>query len=66
MQGEDPLLRRHLQHQVRVVRHGHELGESWLAEDGAVRCVEVGDQEVDVVNAEVIGGAELHGLGDLS
>ena len=37
------------------MRHGHELGESWLAEDGVIRCVEVGDQEVNVVNAKVLG-----------
>jgi hypothetical protein len=40
------------------VRHGHELGESWSAKDGMVRCVEVSDEEVDVVGAEVLGGAE--------
>ena len=31
-----------------------------------VRCVEVGDQEVDVVGVEVLGGAKLHGQSDLS
>ena len=60
MQGEDPLLHRHLQHQLRVVRHGHELGESWSREDGVVHCVEVSIQEVDVVDVEVLGGAELY------
>ena len=59
-QGEDPLLRQHLQHQVRVVRHDQKLGEGWLAKDGMVCRVEVGNQEVDVVNAEVLDDAELY------
>ena len=59
-QGEDPLFHWHLQHQVCVVRHGHKLGEGWVAKDGMVRCVEVGNQEVVVVDAEVLGGAELY------
>ena len=65
MKGEDPLLSRHLQHQVRVVRHNHELGEGWSAKYGMVRCVEVSDQEVDVVGAEVLGGAELYRQSDM-
>jgi hypothetical protein len=64
-QGEDSLLYRHLQHQVRVVWHGHELGKGWSAEDGVVHCVEVDDEEVDVVGAEVLGGAELYQQSDL-
>jgi hypothetical protein len=47
------------------VRHNHELGESWSAEDGVVCCVEVGDLEVDVVNAEVLRGVELYRQSDL-
>jgi len=59
-QGVDPLPRRHLQHQVRVVQHGHKLGESWSTKDGMVRRVKVHNQEVDVVDAEVLGGAKLY------
>ena len=35
--------------------HSHELGEGWSVEDGVVRCVEVSDQEVDIVDVEVLG-----------
>jgi hypothetical protein len=42
------------------VWHNHKLGKSWSAKDGMVRRVEVGNQEVDVVDAEVLGGAELY------
>ena len=48
------------------MRHSHELGEGWSTEDGVVRCVEVGNQEVDVVNAKVFGRAELYRQCDLS
>ena len=39
--------------------HDNELGKSWSAEDGMVRRVEIGDEEVDIINAEVLGGVEL-------
>jgi hypothetical protein len=42
------------------VWHSHELGEGWSAEDGVVLYVEVSNQEVDIVGAEVLGGADLH------
>jgi hypothetical protein len=59
-QGDDPLLHQHLHHLVRLVQHDHELGKSWSAKNGVVRHVEVSNQEVDIVNAEVLGGAELY------
>ena len=40
--------------------HGHELGKSWSVEDGMVRRVEVGDEEVDVIDAEVLGDVDLY------
>jgi len=42
------------------VQHSHKLGEGWSAKDGMVRRVEVGNQEVDVVNVKVLGGDELY------
>ena len=42
-QGEDTLLRWNLQHQIDIMGHVHELGESWSAKDGMVRRVEVGN-----------------------
>ena len=65
-QGEDSLLRRHLQHQVSALRHDHKLGEGWSAKDGMVCRVEVCNQEVDVVDAKVLGGAELYQQCNLS
>ena len=65
-QGEDALLRWNLQHQIDIMGHDHELGESWLAKDGVVGSVEVGHQEVDVLDAEVVNGAELNGQCNLA
>ena len=42
------------------MQHGHKLGESWSTKDGMVRRVKVHNQEVDVVDAEVLGGAKLY------
>ena len=39
--------------------HSHELGKSWSPKDGVIRCVKVSDKEVDVVDTEVLRGAEL-------
>ena len=39
--------------------HNHELGKSWSAKDGVVCYVKVGDEEVDIVDMEVLRGAEL-------
>ena len=66
MQGEDPLLYWHLQHQVCVVWHDHKLSEGWSAKDGMVHRVEVSNHKVDVVNMEVLGSAELYWQCNLS
>ena len=66
MQGQhlrcykNPLLSRYLEHQIPVVRYGHELGERWSAKDSMVGAFEVSDHEVDVVGAEVVWGTKLH------
>ena len=44
----------HLEDVVAVMSHGHELGESWVAEDGVVRQANVGDVEVDELGAVVL------------
>ena len=41
-----------------MVSHGHELGESWVAEDGVVWQANVGDDEVDELGAVVIARPE--------
>jgi hypothetical protein len=64
-ESKDTLLDRHFEHQVRVVRHGHELGKRWSTKYGVVSTLEVRDHEVDVVGAEVVGIAKLHGERDL-
>ena len=48
------------------MRHGHELGKSWPAKDGVVCRVEIGDEEVDVIDAKMLGGAELNRQCNLS
>ena len=48
------------------MQHGHELGKSWWAEDGMVRRGEIGDEEVDIIDVEVLGGAELYRQCNLS
>ena len=40
--------------------HGHELGKSWSAKDGMVRRVEIDDEEVDVIDVKMFGGAKLN------
>ena len=37
-----------------MMSHGHELGESWVAEDGVVRQANVGDVKVDELGAVVV------------
>jgi hypothetical protein len=44
----------------------HKLGQSWSAKYGMVCSLEVHDNEVDVVNTEVVGGAKLDCQCDLS
>jgi hypothetical protein len=48
------------------VRHRHELSQSWSTEYGVVRSFEVRNDEVDVVNMEVVGVAELDWQRDLT
>ena len=64
-QGEDALLRWNLQHQIDIMGHGHELGESWSAKDGVVGGVKVCHKEIHVLSTEVVGGAKLDWQGDL-
>jgi len=39
------------------VQHDHELGKSSSAKDGMVRLVEINNEEVDVIDAKMLGGA---------
>ena len=43
----------------------HKLGQSWVPEDGVVREADVGDVEVDQLNAVVVVGADGHGKEDM-
>ena len=56
-QGENALFYQDLQHQVDIMGHDHELGESWSAKDGVVGGIEFCHKEVHVLNTEVVGGA---------
>ena len=48
------------------MRHGHELGKSWLDEDGMVCHVEISDEEVDIIDAKMLGGAKQNWQCNLS
>ena len=52
-------------HQIDIMWHGHELGESWSAKDGMVGGVEICHEEVHVLSTKVVGGAKLDWQGDL-
>ena len=41
-----------------MMSHGHELGESWVPEDGVVWQENVGDVEVDDLGAVVVARPE--------
>ena len=41
-----------------MMSHDHELGESWVAEDGVVRQANVGNVEVDELSAVVVALSE--------
>ena len=41
------------------MRHSHELGKRWSDKDGMVCRVNVGDEEVDVADMEVLHSAKL-------
>jgi hypothetical protein len=48
------------------VRYCHELGQSWSAKYGMVRSFKVHNDEVDIIDAEMVGGAKLHWQCDLA
>jgi hypothetical protein len=48
------------------VRYRHKLGQSWSIKYGVVCSLEVRDDEVDIVDTKVVGGAELDCQCDLS
>jgi hypothetical protein len=64
-ESKDALLGRHFEHQLRVVRYNHELGERWSTKDGMVSILEVCDHKVNIVSTEVVWIAELHRECDL-
>ena len=55
---DDSATPRHLEDIVAVVSHCHELGHSWVPEDGIVRQTDVGDVEVDELGVVVVALAE--------
>ena len=60
------MLRRYFKHHIGVVRYCHELRERGATEDGMVGYLEVGDDEVDILNSEVVLVAELYWERNLS
>ena len=58
--SKDTLLGWHLEHQVRVMGYNHEFGECGSTKYGVVGTFKIRDYEVDIVDAEVIGRAELY------
>ena len=48
-----------------MMSHGHELGESWVPEDGVVRQANVGDGEVNELGAVVVSCPEGEREADL-
>ena len=44
-----------------MMSHGHELGESWVPEDGVVWQANVGDVEVDELGAVVVRAPKVTG-----
>ena len=55
----------HLEDIVAVMSHGHELGQSWVPEDGIVRQADVGDVEVNDLGAVVVALPEGNRKADL-
>jgi hypothetical protein len=58
--SKDTMLGGHFEHQIRVVRYSHELGERWSTKDGVVSTLKIRDHKVNVVGAEVVWIAKLH------
>ena len=48
-----------------MMSHSHELGESWVAEDGVVRQADVGDVKVNELGAVVVALPEGNRKADL-
>jgi hypothetical protein len=48
------------------MRYCHELGQGWSAKDGMVCSLEVRNDKVDMVDAEVVGSAKLDRQRDLT
>jgi hypothetical protein len=48
------------------VQYHHKLGQSWSAKYGVIRSFKVCNDEVDVVDMEVVDGAELDWQCDLT
>jgi hypothetical protein len=48
------------------VRYHHKFGQSWSAKYGVICSFEVRYDEIDVVDTEVVGSAELDYQCDLS
>ena len=58
LQGKDSSGGRHLEHHVRIVWYGHELGQCWMTEDGMVGGAEISHQKADILNAKHLDGAK--------
>ena len=61
LDGEDTLSPGHLHEIVSRMGCCHELGQSWVPEDGVIREANAGDVEVDELGAVVVARAEGHG-----
>jgi hypothetical protein len=61
---DDVIGRRHLQDQVPVVGHDHELVQGWPAEDGIEGEVDMHDVEDDALRVVVLRRPECHWEGD--
>ena len=48
-----------------MMSHGHELGQSWVPEDGIVRQADVSDVEVNELGAVVVALPEGNRKADL-
>ena len=65
LDGEDTFASRHLHEVVGRMSRCHELGQSWVPENGVVREADAGDVEVDQLSAVVVARAEGDGEVDL-
>ena len=65
LDSEDTFASRHLHEVIGRMRHRHELGKSWVPEDGVVRETDAGDVEVHQLGVVVVACAEGDGEADL-